>query len=375
MNVILGSILACWGAGLGAEIPRGTAGPDSTFAATIAQLSEPGGFFFSDNLVSNETSYLHVMGKLAQLGTRGGAYIGVGPEQNFSYIARTNPAVAIIIDIRRDNQLLHLFFKAVFERSDTRLEYLCNLYGRPCPRRSASWRDSSLISLIQYIDTVAIDTADQGRNEQLLLDRAADYGVAMSGDDRGTVRRLHAEFLERGLDLRFSSYGRRSMAAFPTTRDLYLATDLAGTPASFLASHTAYAVVRDLERRNRLYPIVGDLGGTTALRAVGAWLAKNEERVSLFYLSNVEYYLLRSGTFGHFLDNLDALPLDEQSLLTRSYFGVQTGMPHPAQRPGHLSVQLLQLAKPFVSRARQTGLMDYWRLMTEGMLELPTSPP
>src|SRR5690606_36464432 len=58
--------------------------PDSTFARLIAELSEPGGYFDTDNLISNEASYLHVAQDLRELRGRGGAYIGVGPDQNFS---------------------------------------------------------------------------------------------------------------------------------------------------------------------------------------------------------------------------------------------------------------------------------------------------
>ena len=76
---------------------------DTTFAALVERLSESGGYFDTDNLISNESSYLHVMGALREIGVRGGAYIGVGPDQNFSYIARIRPSIAFIIDIRRDN--------------------------------------------------------------------------------------------------------------------------------------------------------------------------------------------------------------------------------------------------------------------------------
>src|SRR5712691_5756223 len=85
-----------------------------TFAALSARLSEPGGYFDSDNLISNETSYLHVIGKLRELGVAGGVYLGVGPDQSFSYIAKIRPKMAIIIDIRKDNLLQHLLFKALF---------------------------------------------------------------------------------------------------------------------------------------------------------------------------------------------------------------------------------------------------------------------
>src|SRR5450631_2298818 len=107
----------------GAARPLHVQGPTS-FASRIAQLSERGGDFDFDNLISNEKSYLHVIPALHDGRVTGGAYIGVGPDQNFSYIARIRPAIAFIVDIRRDNLLLHLLFKACFSLSETRVDYL-----------------------------------------------------------------------------------------------------------------------------------------------------------------------------------------------------------------------------------------------------------
>ena len=91
---------------------------DKDFWALIETLSEPAGTFdLSDNLVSNEPG---VAENLRKLGPTGGVYIGVGPEQNFSYIARLRPAMAFIIDIRRENRNLHLLYKALFELSSDR---------------------------------------------------------------------------------------------------------------------------------------------------------------------------------------------------------------------------------------------------------------
>ena len=101
-----------------------------TFASRVAQLSEPGGYFDTDNLISNERSYLHVVPALRDPGLAGGAYIGVGPDQNFSYIAQVKPNIAFIVDLRRDNLLLHLVFKALFSLSETRVDYLSLLFGR-----------------------------------------------------------------------------------------------------------------------------------------------------------------------------------------------------------------------------------------------------
>src|SRR5437870_8520935 len=105
----------------------------ASFASRVAQLSEPGGYFDTDNLISNERSYLHVVPALRDADLSGGAYIGVGPDQNFTYIAQVKPAIAFIIDLRRDNLLLHLLFKALFSMADTRIDYLSLLFGSPMP--------------------------------------------------------------------------------------------------------------------------------------------------------------------------------------------------------------------------------------------------
>lgn len=75
--------------------------PASEFTRLVQTLSEEGGYFFSDNFTSNEDSYLTVVDKMKELGATGGAYIGVGPEQNFTYIAKVRPRIAFIVDIRR----------------------------------------------------------------------------------------------------------------------------------------------------------------------------------------------------------------------------------------------------------------------------------
>src|SRR5262245_58871832 len=107
--------------------------PALQLAALSAQLSEPAGYFDSDNLISNETSYLQVAEQLADGVARGGVYVGVGPDQNFNYIARTKPRYAFILDIRRQNMLQHLLFAALFAEADDPYQYLCRLFSRACP--------------------------------------------------------------------------------------------------------------------------------------------------------------------------------------------------------------------------------------------------
>src|SRR5687767_6839672 len=78
------------------------------FLKLSADLSEPDGYFRSDNLVSNEMFMQRVIPDLSRTVRPGRTYLGVGPEQNFTYIAATRPAMVFILDIRRGNLHLHL---------------------------------------------------------------------------------------------------------------------------------------------------------------------------------------------------------------------------------------------------------------------------
>jgi len=132
---------------------------DSSFAALVARLSETGGYFDSDNIISNESSYLQVASQFAKAGTHGGVYIGVGPDQNFSYIALVRPSIAFMLDIRRDNMLEHLLFKSIFAQSRNRVEYLCRLFGKPIPADLEAWNNHSASSIIAYLPQTATDSA------------------------------------------------------------------------------------------------------------------------------------------------------------------------------------------------------------------------
>src|SRR4029077_1086694 len=106
---------------------------DQEFWTLVTDLSEPGGSFRSDNLLSNELRLQYVIPDLLRTVPRGRAYIGVGPEQNFAYIAALKPSMAFIIDIRRGNLELQLMYKALFELSADRAEFVSRLFSKKRP--------------------------------------------------------------------------------------------------------------------------------------------------------------------------------------------------------------------------------------------------
>src|SRR3982751_1590545 len=308
----------------------------SHFGAQIASLSEPGGYFDTDNLISNESSYLQVLPELTTHKVQGGAYIGVGPDQNFSYIAAVRPSIAFILDVRRDNMLLHLLFKALFAASRTRVEYLALLTGRPVPGDIETWRAAPIDRLVAYIEATPARGVDQLRGT---LDAAVTrLGVPLSAEDRATIDRFHRRFIADGLSLRFQSTGRAPQSYNPTYRDLLVDRDAAGRQANYLASEEGFQFVKQLQARDLVIPVTGDVSGSSALVSIGKLLAQRQERVSAFYLSNVEFYLFRAGTFAKFAANLARVPHAPDGGVIRSIFG---GFPSHA-RAGDASASRLQ---------------------------------
>ncbi len=302
--------------------PEGVARPaDAGFAAQIAALSEPEGYFDTDNLISNERSYLHVIGDLEAAALKGGAYAGVGPDQNFSYIAAVRPSIAFIVDIRRDNLLLHLLFRALFEQARTRVEYLALLFGRALPADRDAWRTQPVERLVAYVDGNNPDARTVAALRQHTTAVISGFGVPLSATDVATIDRFHKSFITAGLGLRFETTGRAPQSHYPTYRDLLLSVDSRGRQKNFLAAEEDFQFVRSLQRRNLIIPVIGDLSGPRAVRAIGEVMRGRGDRLSAFYASNVEFYLARAGTADRFVENLAHLPRKTDAVIIRSLFG------------------------------------------------------
>jgi hypothetical protein len=345
---------------LAGQAPRSLS--DSAFAAIIGRASEASGFFDTDNLVSNEDSYLHPLTTLRRVGVSGGVYVGVGPDQNFSYIAAIRPRAAFIVDIRRDNLLEHLLFKSVFARSRNRVEYLALLFGKAAPPDTAGWGARTIDALLDY---VVHAPAAVGAHDRVMAE-VRRSGIPLTNRDLETIRRFHAAFIAAGPALRFNTFGRAPQAGYPDYAWLAAARDRNGTQASFLAGEAAFRVVKSLEDRNLVIPVVGDFGGQRAFAAVARWMADHHEALSALYASNVEQYLVRDGTFDAFAANVKRLPRDARSVIIRSCFTCRRG--HESGVAGFYSVQLTQLADTFVALHAAGRLRQYGDVVYTGQL-------
>jgi hypothetical protein len=341
--------------------------PRPEFAGLVERLSEAGGAFDSDNLISNETSYLHVLGAMRRIGVSGGAYIGVGPDQNFSYLAAVRPEVAYLIDIRRDNLLLHLAFKAIFAAAPTRIEYLALLLGRSPPPETEGWTGRTIDELVTWAGSTPATEASAGQTVATVRNGVRSFGVAVTQEDLETIERFHREFITQGIGLQFTSFRRGPRPWYPTFGELLSERDLGSQQASYLASEEDYAWLRRMQAEDRVVPVVGSLAGPHALAAIGEDIRRRRLAVSMIYASNVEFYLWMGGTFDRFAKTVSRLPRDRRSVIVRSYFG--RGASHPLAAPGYFSTQLLQTMDAFVAGLEGPGYQTYWDLVTRDVVK------
>jgi hypothetical protein len=338
---------------------------DSAFAALSVRVSEPGGYFDSDNLISNESSYLHVLGAMRRIGVSGGTYIGVGPDQNFSYIAQVRPKLAFIIDIRRDNLLQHLLFKSLFELARNRVEYLALLTGRAVPNDVAKFNRRSIAEVVEAVDQSSPDPDQFETTRTMVRAKVKKYGIPVTAAELETIERIHKAFFDAGLDLRFTSLGRAPRPYYPTLRMLLLEKDLTGKQQTYLASEDDFQFVKSLQARNLVVPVVGNLAGDHTLREIGKVMAARGDKLSALYVSNVEFYLMREATFDAYAATVRTLPHDTRSVIIRSYFGGGFYGPHPQSVPGYFSTQLLQTVDTFVSESARGGYSTYMDLVSK----------
>lgn len=339
-----------------------------SFAALSARLSEPGGYFDSDNLISNETSYLHVIGKIRELGVAGGVYVGVGPDQSFSYIAKIRPKMAIMIDIRKDNLLQHLLFKAMFARSRNRVEYLCTMFGKPFPK-TKGWDSRGVKELSEYIDTTASDAKLFEKTSKDIRQDIQKFGIPLTQTDLETIGKVQHAFFSAGLDIRYSSYHRPPRSIYPPYRELLLETDLGGQQQNYFNSEDDFQFIKRLEDQDLIVPVVGDLSGPQAMKAIGQYVAEIKEHVSAFYVSNVEFYLQRQGTFDNFAENLKSLPIDNRSVIIRSYFNYYAPA-HPQAEPNHFSTQLMERIDDLIKQCASGECESYNDIVTKNSILL-----
>jgi hypothetical protein len=201
--------------------------------------------------------------------------------------------------------------------SRDRADFLARLWSRPRPAGLTA--ASSVGQLMAAFEAVAPSAETYASNLAAVaawLTKDPHRFALRDGDLDGIDYVYKTAFFDGGPGLNYTFAGRGVGGGFgnrATYAELQMLDDGQGLNRGFLATEDNWLAVKDLETRNLIVPVVGDFGGPSAIRSVGAYLKANGAVVSAFYLSNVEQYLNQDGKEDTFLCNVAELPLDETS--------------------------------------------------------------
>ncbi len=332
---------------------------DAEFWRLVTDISEPGGYFaMADNFVSNERDIGRIAGMIREKGPSGGVYMGVGPEQNLTYIAAVRPKMVFIVDIRRQAVMHHLLYKAIFELSKDRADFISLLFAKPRP--STLDASGTILQIWEAFALVPMDTAIASKHLARFREHLTrTHGFSLTAEELAALDHVYNSFVNYGPEIttggpaRGSRAGRAGVgvvvpgsgvvdtAALTRIRaaaqaalygpgvapgsmggtvnfvGLTSVTDTTGHYNSFLGSEESFQFLKDLHTRNLFVPNSGNFGGPKAIRAVGEYVKEHGAIVTAFYVSNVESYLFQDGIAGNFYGNVAALPVDEKSVFIR----------------------------------------------------------
>lgn len=305
---------------------------DEQFWKLATESSEQDGYFRSDNLLSNETTFQYVIPEVVRTAKQGRVYFGVGPEQNFTYMAALKPSMAFIIDIRHGNFDVQLMYKALFELSSDRADFVSRLFSRKRPEglTPTSTVTEIFTAVLRSEGTRELYEENLKAIEDHLMKK---HGFPLTDGDREGIEWAFGNYYRFGPSINYGSSlsaanapaivgatsgGGRGGNNGVTYATLMMADDGRGQNRSYLATEENFRFLKDLETRNLVVPVVGDFGGTKAIRAVGQYLKPLDTAVSAFYVSNVEQFLGQDGTWLNFCRSVKSLPIDDTSVFIRS---------------------------------------------------------
>ena len=294
----------------------------------------------AENLVSNEDSATGAVAELKRRVEPGGVYLGVGPEQNLSLIAGSKPVLAVIADFRRRNGLVHFVHKTAMARSRDRRGYLKILTARK-PEARADRDDPAGL----------VDAFEEARFDRKRLDREVAEARRYLGplgwvgeEEWGEVATIQAKLAGPGMRAKFLG-----LPGYPSVGDLIRKAEPGGYRPHFLANEGTYRAVRELQCEDRILPIVADFGREGGLGRVAGWMRGRGLGLSVVYVSDVEFFLLRAGAWAGYLANLRAFPRRDGAVIVRTS---TRPIDHPERRAGDQCTTVVRDLGRFLDEAR-----------------------
>jgi len=345
--------------GLPAEIS------DKDFWRMIVDLSEPGGAYSYENFISNELQYQDVVPALKATTKPGRVYIGVGPEQNFTYASVLQSKLAFVIDIRRQNMVEMLMYKALFDMSPNRADFVSNLFSRPRPAGLNT--KTTPAALFTAYESAKVDPALSAKNLAAIKAYMTKHGYELTSEDVGSIDKVFDAFTRGGPGINYYFASATPVGLGPSREGTYTrmmnTTDSTGHNSSFLAAEENYLYVREMQRKNLIVPLVGDFAGPAAIRNVGRYLTEHKATVGAFYISNVETYL-SDPQKQTFYENVATLPVDSSSMFIRHILG------NPARglswwRPGMSNVSTVAPMSEFMGQIKSGRRPTFQEIVRE----------
>jgi hypothetical protein len=342
--------LTCFGQASAPKLPSEIS--DKEFWQLIVDLSEPGGSYPYENFVSNELQVQDVIPALKATTKPGGVYMGVGPEQNFTYVAALQSKLAFVIDIRRQNMLEMLMYKALFEMSPDRADFVSKLFSRPRPNGLDGKATSA--ALFAAYQQAQLDPDLYAKSLQAIKASLTKHGYQLSSEDVSRIEYIFEVFSKGGprINYEFSSATNPGLVNPASYARIMTANDPSGKNSVFLANEENYQYVREMQRKNLIVPLVGDFAGPAVIRNVGRYLKERNATVEVFYISNVETYLDEPAK-QRFYQNVTALPVSSSSMFIRHILG-NPARGLPWWRPGMTNTSTLAPMDEFI-RGIQAG--------------------
>ncbi len=295
---------------------------DEEFWKLSTEMSEQNGYFPSENFVGNELSFQWVIPKLQKTIKPGGVYLGVGPDQNFTYIAALKPKIVFIVDIREGNMLQLLMYKALMEMSADRVEFAAKLFGRKTPVGVKADASAHVIMTAVYAekaDRAVYDATLKSIHDRLI----GTHHFPLTDAQFNGLERIYAMFFAYGPGITYQNGNTgRGGNQYPTYWDMQVTDDAQGKSHAYMESDEQFQTIKRMEAANLIVPVVGNFGGAKAIRAVGTWVREHGGTVTTFYTSNVEQYLFQDNIWREYYKNVATLPLDETSTFIRSAFNM-----------------------------------------------------
>ncbi len=233
------------------------AGPEDTLIKTPIH-------YVKSNEIRHDVYFPYVEGK-------GGAYIGVGSDQNYTVMAVARSELVFLMDIDQSVVDLHRCYEALIEASADPT----TLFER--------WAPAGEADSVRIIEAMYAGLPEPERKRLVRLYRNA----------RETVY-IHLDHVIK------------------RKRD--------GKPTTWLSDPELYAHVRGLYEADRVRMMGGDLTGPNSLQTAAAAARALGLPVRVIYFSNAEEYFDYSKQF---IANISAQPGDEQSVVLRTIYSKQ----------------------------------------------------